>query len=539
MRNPDPTYKRYTSLAWAAVLGHEETFEWLLNTGHDDQEVSRPQDSQGNTILILLAEAKPPLDSPYSSGPAEHDFYSATLRMARMYYDRYPEVLDWANTEGRTAVHAAALKGNEDILRMLCDLGADFDLADNDGNTPLHFASAWGHVTIVQLLIERGCQYSVRNNDGFTPSDYAYSMSTRDVLQDTARAQFELNKKARRNVYAQAAARGNEWTSDEESLSARARILNGSARVRSGSGTSRTTATSDSGGDWIDTQSTPGQFRHIAPAPFTSSPSRNTVPLPLSASSTSATSFSVPSPQPPSTLSPGPNVGVTGLSPIASRMRERDAEAMEKYKMRQRSGSAATTSTDAPSLTGSNVSSGNASANGEEVTSLNSFGSFAPRRRLRPSASAAQLSNGLQPLTSATPPNTQDSRHRAGTSPGILKRHPSTSTATTSPPSEGSSVLQTPTQASSTTSRPNFFRSVNGLGKDKDKDKDKDKEKDYSGLSPPAPTQDTPERERSHTPTLLHSRRLPFNLLSHKHSTDHHHFGHKRNTSANSLISRT
>lgn len=41
MRNPDPGPKRYTSLAWAAVLGNEETFEYLLNAGHDDQELSR------------------------------------------------------------------------------------------------------------------------------------------------------------------------------------------------------------------------------------------------------------------------------------------------------------------------------------------------------------------------------------------------------------------------------------------------------------------------------------------------------------------
>lgn len=32
---------RYTSLAWAAELGHEETFEFLLSAGHDDREASK------------------------------------------------------------------------------------------------------------------------------------------------------------------------------------------------------------------------------------------------------------------------------------------------------------------------------------------------------------------------------------------------------------------------------------------------------------------------------------------------------------------
>ena len=41
MRNPDPNTKRYTSLAWAAIQGCEETFEYLLSQGHDDEELSK------------------------------------------------------------------------------------------------------------------------------------------------------------------------------------------------------------------------------------------------------------------------------------------------------------------------------------------------------------------------------------------------------------------------------------------------------------------------------------------------------------------
>ena len=41
MRNPDPSMRRFTSLAWAAVLGHEEIFEFLLYAGHDDEELSK------------------------------------------------------------------------------------------------------------------------------------------------------------------------------------------------------------------------------------------------------------------------------------------------------------------------------------------------------------------------------------------------------------------------------------------------------------------------------------------------------------------
>ena len=45
MRNADLAPRRFTSLAWAAALGHEETFEFLLSAGHDDEELSKVRKS--------------------------------------------------------------------------------------------------------------------------------------------------------------------------------------------------------------------------------------------------------------------------------------------------------------------------------------------------------------------------------------------------------------------------------------------------------------------------------------------------------------
>jgi uncharacterized protein len=132
MRNPDPGPKRYTSLAWAVVEGNEDMFEFLLNAGHDDVELSRvrphdipllyhsligfQQDSENSTILILIADMKPPLTSGY--GCSDPDFMGAALRMARMYYERNPFILDWSDSSGKTALHVAALKGNEELVRV-------------------------------------------------------------------------------------------------------------------------------------------------------------------------------------------------------------------------------------------------------------------------------------------------------------------------------------------------------------------------------------------------------------------------------------
>ncbi|KAH9077326.1 ankyrin [Lactarius deliciosus] len=392
MRNPDSGPRRYTSLAWAVVEGNEDMFEFLLGVGHDDDELSR--DSENSTILILLGDIKPPSTGLYAS--SDPDFIGSALRMARMYYDRYPFILDWSDSSGRTALHVAALKGNEELVRMLCDLGADFDLSDNQGNTPLHHASAWGHIPIVQLLIERGCQFAAKNNDGYSPSDYAYSYSVRDTLESTARAQVEHNRRARR-VFAQAAARAVELDAD----------LPPATRL----------PTSDSG----DVESLPSGYSYNSG--ISSSSLHNAYRSGASSGSTSTFSASSPTPTysyPGLSSSSNP---ASALSPIASRVREQDATAMEAYLRRNRSGSGSTDAkmVEFPSPAGNAQVSSGPSVNGDNIASLPGVRGFVtPRRRLRPSSSAAQLRNHTKPpFIVTTPAASQDvaQRNRAGTNP--------------------------------------------------------------------------------------------------------------------------
>ncbi|EJD01422.1 ankyrin [Fomitiporia mediterranea MF3/22] len=440
MRNPDPNTRRYTSLAWAAVLGHEETFEFLLYAGHDDEELSKVrtspllfrgllssfdtgclstrQDADNNTILILLSELRPGAHNPYYPTCSHPDLMGAALRMARIYYERYPFILEWSNVQGKTALHAAALKGNEELAAMLCDLGADFDLPDNLGNTPLHYASAWGHVAVVVLLIERGCQFAARNHDGFTASDYAYSRNTLSTLEEAARMQFENKKNARRR------ARNQDLKGAK----------NGANRMRSVSGGSRTTATSDSG----DVGLSPMQ--PLLGSSFSSSSSQPIMSTPVSKLSTpypapvlnhshSFTSSPVPSTQyslASSLTLPTADISHV-LSPIASRVRERDADAIAEYKKRNRSGSAATQASDSKSTTNGvstlpTINGSNSHLPLATPTASNSPSVPVPvaDRRLRPSFSAAQLRSTPPP-----PPvpvvvgsmDLQTPRNRAGTTP--------------------------------------------------------------------------------------------------------------------------
>ena len=74
------------------------------------------QDSENNTILILLADTNSSLNTQYS--PSDPELMGSALRMARLYYDRYPFTLDWVDSSGKTALHVAALKGNEELARV-------------------------------------------------------------------------------------------------------------------------------------------------------------------------------------------------------------------------------------------------------------------------------------------------------------------------------------------------------------------------------------------------------------------------------------
>ena len=82
------------------------------------------QDSENNTILILLAEIKPP---PIGMNAEGNDILGAALRMARLYYERYPYILDWSNSSGRTALHVAAMTGKDDMVRVRMPYGSSYE----------------------------------------------------------------------------------------------------------------------------------------------------------------------------------------------------------------------------------------------------------------------------------------------------------------------------------------------------------------------------------------------------------------------------
>lgn len=319
---------------------------------------------------------------------------------------------------------------------------------------------------------------------------------------------------------------------------------NTGSRMRSGSGTSRTTATSDSG-EFFDPA--PHHSRSHPTLNASLSPSRilaNLPPMaysPAQPSGSSTSSFPALSPGGVSSIAPSiASNPASVLSPIATRMRERDADAMEKYKLRQRSGSATTASTaDSPLQNGTVFNSSMPPPDEDDdlaaLHSLVTVGSVAPRRRLRPSASATQLrSNSHNELASPATPNSQDpSRNRSGTSPAMLKQQSSPARHT---PSHSETLPLTPTQNSV---RPHAIRGGPAWETDPQRDMYMGPPSEYARFPPPpVPPKEPPEKQTTPTTTTptSHTRRLPFNILSsHKHSDHNANPNHKRNISMSSI----
>jgi len=73
---------------------------------------------------------------------------------------------------GRTALHCAAAAGDEALVRLLVENGADVSATDDVGFTPLFDAAQGGGsraVAVAKVLVDAGADWSAATADGLTP----------------------------------------------------------------------------------------------------------------------------------------------------------------------------------------------------------------------------------------------------------------------------------------------------------------------------------------------------------------------------------
>lgn len=77
-----------------------------------------------------------------------------------------PEVLNYRNQLGETALMLAALKGSVPIVSRLLTLGAQ---PNQEGWTTLHYAATSGHADVIRLLIEKNVYVDAESPNKTTP----------------------------------------------------------------------------------------------------------------------------------------------------------------------------------------------------------------------------------------------------------------------------------------------------------------------------------------------------------------------------------
>ena len=82
-----------------------------------------------------------------------------------------------------TPLMIASMRGQESIVKLFLERGAEVDATYKDGMTSLMFASAQGHKQVVKLLLSHGANVHAQTGDGRTPLLYAKHNNQSEIVE--------------------------------------------------------------------------------------------------------------------------------------------------------------------------------------------------------------------------------------------------------------------------------------------------------------------------------------------------------------------
>lgn len=157
------------------------------------------RDEYGTTPLMLAAKT-----GNYDAACLIlHDFSSPGVVALKRYdqvkaylksIERGPKSdVNIRNNDGMTALMAAALSGNLQMVSLIVKAKADINATNNDGITALMGAAITGDPDIVKLLIEKRAGVNIKNRDGYT----ALILAAENDRSDFVRLEVKTIKEAK------------------------------------------------------------------------------------------------------------------------------------------------------------------------------------------------------------------------------------------------------------------------------------------------------------------------------------------------------
>jgi len=194
----------------AAVGGNPAVVDWVCSRYPD---MADARNSSGATPLhfavkhgyisvteALLRAAANPLATTSTGLTVAHVAASAGLTdLLHLLLSAAPALARVAcESNGRTALHAAALKGEAEAARQLLEAGADVNAAAGDGQTALHMAVSDGQAEVLAVLLGApGLDPALPDEVGLAPLHYAAQRGrvevTRQLLEAGADARALAN----------------------------------------------------------------------------------------------------------------------------------------------------------------------------------------------------------------------------------------------------------------------------------------------------------------------------------------------------------
>ncbi|KAF2361309.1 Ankyrin repeat-containing domain [Trinorchestia longiramus] len=126
------------------------------------------------------------------------------------------------NELGDTALHLAAIAGNNEIAFMLASHGCDVDACNNYNITPLHMALSYGKLDVIQTLVRMDADTLCADRIGDTPRDLARQLGYPPSALDAASAELSPVKEVPSPLHLVHAVENNSLSEVRQALSSKA-----------------------------------------------------------------------------------------------------------------------------------------------------------------------------------------------------------------------------------------------------------------------------------------------------------------------------